>query len=60
MVIKSPPSSALAVEEMTNLMVCATVITGPLKRGKGPLLERKMWASDRLRTLDLLFNTASE
>ena len=52
--MKSPASLASADEDMTNLMVWASVITGPLSLGVGSSSNRKVKELDFLRALDSL------
>ena len=52
--VKRPASSALKVDDMTLLMICAIVRTGPLWRVNSTSSERMMWASARLRACDML------
>ena len=53
-VMKSPASLDSAAEDMTNLMIWASVITGPLSQGIGLSSDRKMKESDWLCALDSL------
>ena len=59
-VIKSAPSSALEVEDMTNFIIWARVRTGPFHFGMGSFLDRKVWAPDLLWNFLLLWNPLSE
>ena len=49
--VKKPDSSASEANEMTLLMICAMVRTGPLWRGIGTSSESTMWAPERMRAL---------
>ena len=53
-------SSASAAEDITNLNIWKMVRMGPLYRGLGSSLERKVCASVRLRALETLRYAASE
>ena len=54
------PISASAADDITNLMIFATVRTGPFHFGSGSFSDKKMWAPARLRPFDSLLNPASE
>ena len=56
----SAASSDSAADAMTNLMIVAHVRMGPLKRGIGSSLERKMYAPARLREPGSVRKLASE
>ena len=58
-VMNIAPSSASEAEEMTNLIIFASVSTGPFHRGIVSFSERKMCAPALLRSLLLLWNPAS-
>ena len=58
--IKRPASSASAAEDMTFLMICGMVRTGPLYVGAGTSYERIMCAPARLHALATLRYAASE
>ena len=54
------PISASAADDITNLMIFATVRTGLFHFGSGSFSYKKMWSPARLRPLDSLLNPASE
>ena len=58
--MKMPASSASAVEDMTFLIICATVRNRPLYVEAGTFPERIMCAPERLRALVTLRYAASE
>ena len=49
--VKRPASSALEVDDMTFLIICAITRTGSLWRGIGESSESMMWSPARLRDL---------
>ena len=52
--VKKPDSSASDADDMTFLIICAVVRTGPLWRGTGTYSESMMWAPTRLQACDTL------
>ena len=59
-VMNKPESSASSDENMTNLIIWATVRTGPSIRETAQFFKRKMYAHAQLRTLVSLRYEASE
>ena len=59
-VMKNPASSALAAEDMSNLMIWETVRTGPLSNRKLSYSYRNMYAPVQLQALISLRYAASE
>ena len=51
-VMKSAPSSALAAEDITNLMTWARLNMGPFQCGTGSFSDRDICAPDWLQPLD--------
>ena len=49
-----PASSALEADDMTLLIICVIVRTGPLWRGIGTSSERMIWDPARMRACDTL------
>ena len=52
--VKRPASSDSEADNMTFLVICAIVSTGPLWRGIGDSSESIMWAPAQLRDLVML------
>ena len=52
--VKRPASSDSAADDMTFLIICAIVSTGPLWRGIRTSSESMMWDPARLRACDTL------
>ena len=59
-VMKSAANSASAADDMTNLMILASVMIGPLSRGMASFSEQKMYAPARLRDFVTFRYAASE
>ena len=59
-VMYSAASSASAADDMTNLIILASVRMDPLSRGMASFSEQKMYKPPRLRDLDTLRYEASE
>ena len=52
-VMNMPASLDLAADYITNLIICVIVRTAPFSLVTGSYSERKLWAPDRLLSLDL-------
>ena len=59
-VIYSAPSSALAADDIKNLMIWEILRTAPLHLGVGVYPDKNIWSPARLRALELLLNPSSE
>ena len=59
-VMESPASSASSAEDMKNLIIWASVRTGPLSLGIGSSSNRNMKDLDCIRALESLRLSASE